>query len=203
MSRARRAIFNEHNILLTYQPRALTHGHLFVVSDKLSLITVFDSRKTFYWFFHQKIPNACNSLSKRAQSHISLFQLAYLFSSFHANFSQLPQFSSRIHRLQPMITAISNHPPPRSSVPPETPTTRMSSIMRRRWRRRRRYFLRTYVLCFLKVSRRLFCALFRKWRACESSLTNPPRPPLRRRRQDTLFELLADLEHFPDKVGLF
>ncbi|CAI2347380.1 unnamed protein product [Caenorhabditis sp. 36 PRJEB53466] len=30
MSRARRATFNEKNLLLTYQPRALTHGHLFV-----------------------------------------------------------------------------------------------------------------------------------------------------------------------------
>ncbi|CAL2037377.1 unnamed protein product [Caenorhabditis brenneri] len=30
ISRARRATFNEHNLLLTYQPRAFTHGHLFV-----------------------------------------------------------------------------------------------------------------------------------------------------------------------------
>uniref|UniRef100_A0A1I7TEM2 Uncharacterized protein n=1 Tax=Caenorhabditis tropicalis TaxID=1561998 RepID=A0A1I7TEM2_9PELO len=30
ISRARRATFNEHNLLLTYQPRAYTHGHLFV-----------------------------------------------------------------------------------------------------------------------------------------------------------------------------
>ncbi|CCD66780.1 PH domain-containing protein [Caenorhabditis elegans] len=30
VTRARRAIFNERNLLVTYQPRALTHGHLFV-----------------------------------------------------------------------------------------------------------------------------------------------------------------------------
>ncbi|EFO98622.1 hypothetical protein CRE_20312 [Caenorhabditis remanei] len=30
ISRARRATFNEQNLLLTYQPRAFTHGHLFV-----------------------------------------------------------------------------------------------------------------------------------------------------------------------------
>lgn len=30
ISRARRATFNELNLLVTYQPRAFTHGHLFV-----------------------------------------------------------------------------------------------------------------------------------------------------------------------------
>uniref|UniRef100_A0A8R1IBR3 Uncharacterized protein n=1 Tax=Caenorhabditis japonica TaxID=281687 RepID=A0A8R1IBR3_CAEJA len=30
VSRSRRATFNEENLLLTYQPRAYTHGHLFV-----------------------------------------------------------------------------------------------------------------------------------------------------------------------------
>ncbi|CAI5440261.1 unnamed protein product [Caenorhabditis angaria] len=29
ISRARRAVFNERNVMMTYQPRALTHGHLF------------------------------------------------------------------------------------------------------------------------------------------------------------------------------